>query len=180
MVAPGIDELGANCRCRPRHIERAVVVHGFAIVGMGLAIAGVGKRRKVDDGFGGVVHEQSLDALLVGNVELSTVERNDLMGESKKPSGAATNKAGSARDEYLHCGEKQDKWRSAHRRLRRWNGTMRNVCTKIRRKAEGSKRTDTKNAPHGASNAGTMRGTRERRKIGQGANRVDFPRIVVV
>ena len=53
-------------------------------------------------------------------------------------------------------------------------------CTKIRRKAEGSKRTDTKNAPHGASNAGTVRGTRERRKIGQGANRVDFPRIVVV
>ena len=125
---------------------------------MGLAIAGVGERRKVDDGFGGVVHEQSLDALLVGNVELSTVERNDLMGKPKKPSGAATNKAGSARDENLHCGEKQDKWRSAHRRLRRWNGTMRNVCTKIRRKAEGSKRTDTKNAPHGASSAGTVRG----------------------
>ena len=41
---------------------------------------------------------------------------------------------------------------------------MRNVCTKIRRKAEGSKRTDTKNAPHGASSAGTVRGTRERRK----------------
>lgn len=85
---------------------------------MGLAIAGVGERRKVDDGFGGVVHEQSLDALLVGNVELSTVERNDLMGEPEKPSGAATNKAGSARNEYLHCGEKQDKWGSAHRRLR--------------------------------------------------------------
>ena len=57
---------------------------------------------------------------------------------------------------------------------------MLNVCTKIRRKAEGSKRTDTKNAPHGASSAGTVRGTWERRKIGQGANRVDFPRIVVV
>ena len=42
LVAPSIDELGANCRCRPRHIERAVVVHGFAIVGMGLAIAGFG------------------------------------------------------------------------------------------------------------------------------------------
>mgnify|MGYP003357985350 CR=1 FL=1 len=57
---------------------------------------------------------------------------------------------------------------------------MLNVCTKIRRKAEGSKRTDTKNAPHGASSAGTVRGKRERGKIGRVVNQVGSPRIVVV
>ena len=51
---------------------------------------------------------------------------------------------------------------------------------KNKEKSGGNKRADTKNAPHGASSAGTVRGTRERSKIGQGANRVDFPRIVVV
>ena len=57
----------------------------------------------MNDGFGGMIHEKSMNHLLVGDVKLFAVERDDLMRETEKTSGAASDKSGCACDENFHC-----------------------------------------------------------------------------